>query len=99
MGSNIEDIVTDLGGHTKPIALDLSGGKMYWTEDESGGKFKIRRANLDGSGIQDLVTGLTHPRNLALNPSGGKIYWTEHQTASTDAIDGKIQRREPGRER
>ena len=39
---------------------------MYWT-DRSGA---IRRTNLDGSNIEDLVTGLDSPRGLALYLSG-----------------------------
>ena len=34
------------------IALDVAGGKMYWTD---AGSDKIQRANLDGSGVEDLI--------------------------------------------
>ena len=34
------------------IAVDVAGSKIYWTE-----KIGIRRANLDGTNIQDVVTG------------------------------------------
>ncbi|MDE0087577.1 MAG: SMP-30/gluconolactonase/LRE family protein, partial [Candidatus Poribacteria bacterium] len=47
--------------------------KIYWTDGSWEGK--IRRANLDGSGIEDLITGLTWPSDLALDVSGGKMYW------------------------
>ena len=46
--------------------------QMYWT---SAGR--IQRANLDGSNIEDLVTGLDSPRRLALDVVGGKIYWLD----------------------
>jgi len=36
------------------IAVDASGGKMYWAD---GTTKKIQRANLDGTNVQDLVTG------------------------------------------
>ena len=51
----MEDLVTDTSGliYPKGIALDLSSGKMYWTDS---GTRKIQRANLDGSGVEDLVT-------------------------------------------
>ena len=39
--------------------------KMYWTE-YSG---KIRRADLDGSNVEDLVTGLDFPHGIALDVS------------------------------
>ena len=45
------------------IALDVSGGKMYWTD---GITEKIQRSNLDGSGVEDLVTtGLRMPQGAS----------------------------------
>ena len=35
------------------IALDISGGKIYWTTPH---KYKVQRANLDGSNIEDVAT-------------------------------------------
>ena len=52
---------------------------MYWTNWEDTGK--IQRANLDGSGVEDLVTsGLDIPRGIALDLAGGKMYWTDWGT-------------------
>ncbi len=48
-------------------------GKVYWTDT---GNDNIRRANLDGSDAEVLVTGLNWPMGLALDPVGGKMYWT-----------------------
>lgn len=67
-GSNVE---VALAGLVTPggLALDVPAGKMYWTEDDTD---KIRRANLDGTGIEDVVTsGLDVPRMLELDGSGG----------------------------
>ena len=58
-GSNVEDLI-DLESYVSfGIALDVSGGKMYWTDG-----WKIRRANLDGSDPEDLVVG---------DPQGGLL--------------------------
>jgi len=46
--------------------------QIYWTDQ---GTHKIQRSNLDGSGIQDLVTGLPDPAGFGLDASGGKMYW------------------------
>ena len=47
------------------LALDLGAGKMYWTD---GGTNKIQRANLDGSGVEDIaIPGLRDPVGLALD--------------------------------
>ena len=51
----------------------LTDGYMYWIDAHTR---KIQRANLDGSNIQDVLTGLIHPLYLALDIPGGKIYWT-----------------------
>ena len=62
------------------MALDLQAGKMYWTDSdffffEAGGS--IRRANLDGSAIEDVLVSGTIPDRIALDPGAGKIYWTD----------------------
>lgn len=58
------------------LAVDEAAGKVYWTH----GGFndgRIRRANLDGSQQQLLVSNLKIPRGLAIDPAGGKIYWCD----------------------
>ncbi len=89
-GSNVQDIITEVTGPSS-IALDLVRGKIYWTAqqwDPSTGAVsssKIQRANLNGSNVQDIVTGLGIAEGLALDGSAGKVYWTDSET-------GKIQR-------
>ena len=46
---------------------------MYWTDAGSIGD--IRRANLDGTGQQVLVTGQNSPAGMALDPVAGQMYW------------------------
>jgi hypothetical protein len=62
-GSGIEVLVIrpDYGG--PGLALDLAGGKIYWTEFSLG---NIGRANLDGSGQETLLSGLAGPSKIAL---------------------------------
>ena len=77
-GSNVELLVTGLV-NPSGIALDVAGGRMYWTDLGTG---KIQRANLDGSGVEDLVTtGVKEPVRIALDVPAGKIYWTEASPA------------------
>ena len=59
--SDIEDLVTDVCAPIG-IALDISGGQMYWT---SG--CKIQRANLDGSNIEDIFTDSIPLLGIALS--------------------------------
>lgn len=50
------------------LRLDLNGGKVYWV-----GASSIGRANLDGTGIEDLQTG--RAGDLALDAAAGHLYW------------------------
>ena len=59
---SVQDIVTEVLG-VENLALDLSANKMYWTM--SG---KIQRANMGGTEIEDVVTGLNDPTGLAVDP-------------------------------
>ena len=56
--------------------------KMYWADQQTN---KIQRANLDGTNVEDLVTGLSGPVGIALDIDGGKVYWA-------DLASNKIQR-------
>ena len=56
------------------LGVDVIGGKMYWADAATG---KIQRANLDGSDMQDLITGRPFMADLELDLTAGKIYWTE----------------------
>ncbi len=65
-----------------------ASGKVYWTDT---GRDNIRRANLDGSNVEVLVTGVDWPVGLALDPAGGKMYWTNGinvHTISRANLDG-----------
>ena len=62
-GSVLEVIVPGLN-RPRDVALDLFGGRVYWTDEAT---FKIQSANLDGTGLLDVVTGLTGgPSSLTL---------------------------------
>ncbi len=86
-GSQVEDLVTTGLSLPGGIAVNLAGGKMYWTD---WGLNTIHRVNLDGSNVETLVTGLnTPPWGIAVDTEGGKMYWT---IGAIGGIDGEIQR-------
>ena len=61
------------------IAVDSRDGQIYWTQalDQPKGP-AIRRAALDGSGVQDLVTtGLHYPTTIQLDLRDNEIYWAD----------------------
>ncbi len=57
--------------------------KMYWTEwngeSETG---TIRRANLDGSNVETLLTGIGNPVGIAVLVDWGAMYWAEGDTGT-----------------
>jgi low density lipoprotein receptor-related protein 5/6 len=70
------------------IAVDIVAGKMYWTGGLVGKN--IRRANLDGTGEEALVTGQHSPTGIALDVAAGKMYWSNQfgQTIWRPNLDG-----------
>ena len=86
-GSNVETLA---GGHGQSravlrvsapygLALDTAWSKMYWTDM---GTDTIQRADLDGSNVETLISGV-NSSSLALDAAEGKMYY---------ATRGKIQR-------
>ena len=59
------------------LVVDPDAPPIYWTDWSAN---SIRRVNLDGSNVQDLIPGLPSPRNIALDVAGGKMYWTDTGT-------------------
>ena len=80
-GSKVEEVVNRWPWK---IALDGTGGKMYWSEGGS-----IWRANLNGTDVEELVSGLSIPIGIALDLAGDKMYWAER---GGDNLTGKIKR-------
>jgi|SRR5579864_9302078 len=97
-GSNIETLVDTSSGEERPgrdakkwcvgIALDVEGGKVYWTQKgpENAGQGRIFRANTETSNdqtpanrndIELLYDGLPEPIDLELDLVKRTIYWTD----------------------
>lgn len=72
-------------GCSTPTDGDGKIKKMYWTQHGNG---TIARADLDGSNVEELVTGLFMPIGIALDVSGGKMYWTGGQKIQRADLDG-----------
>jgi len=97
-GSNIETLVDTSEGDSRPgkdirkhcvgIALDIEGGKVYWTQKgpSNAGDGRIFRANLEipkgqsaakRKDIDLLYEGLPEPIDLELDLANRTIYWTD----------------------
>jgi hypothetical protein len=90
-GSGQQIVISSLDAEFKPsdIAIDPTGGKIYWTDYVVD---IVRRGNMTGGGIQDLFFPPfnNNPRGITLDLAAGKIYWG--QDTSIDGQTGKIMR-------
>ena len=62
--------VTVQASNEPPLAVPW----LYWSDARTD---RIQRAELDGSDLRTLVSGLMQPRDLALDRNGGRMYWTD----------------------
>jgi hypothetical protein len=97
-GSGLETLVDTSQGDARPgkdlrkwcvgIALDVNGGKMYWTQKgpDKAGQGRIFRANLEipkgqtpanRTDIELLYDGLPEPIDLDLDLANRMMYWTD----------------------
>ena len=97
-GSTVETLVDTSQGEARPgknvtkwcvgIALDVEGGKLYWTQKggDNANEGRIFRANLEipkgqtASNRQDIEVlheGLPEPIDLDLDPINRMMYWTD----------------------
>jgi hypothetical protein len=78
-----EELVVVTDAYARGMALD-GAGKIYWIERD-----RIRRANVDGSNAEDLVTGLAgEGRDIALDPRAGELYWLAGGLLRRSNLDG-----------
>jgi sugar lactone lactonase YvrE len=75
-GDSIVDIVTT--GLVSPgyIAYAMQSGKLYFADNGVGMK-KIMRCNVDGTGLEEVVTGLNQVWGIAFNFLDNNIYWVD----------------------
>ena len=73
--------ITDL---VVSLFVDKAGGKVYWTERDSSSGGTIKRSNLDGTGVEALLTQPNIPRSIVVDTVRKKLYWI-------DSFETKIQ--------
>jgi DNA-binding beta-propeller fold protein YncE len=97
-GSDIETIVDTSHGDPRPgpdprkwcvgVAVDVDGGKIYWTQKgpDNAGKGRLCRAGIDvpkgqtasnRADIEVLYHALPEPIDLDLDPNNRVMYWTD----------------------
>jgi hypothetical protein len=76
-GTSIESIFSGTFYAQPAIALDLEHGKLYFTSSENSAEGRVRRVNLDGSQVADVVLGAgvgDSLNGIALDVVAGKLY-------------------------
>jgi len=86
-GSNRQDVISSGLGAPLDVALDLDDGKIYWTDANSTNL--VQRANLDGSGREELVSGNVTPVGIDLEIAAGRMFWTNRGSGTGN---GKVRR-------
>lgn len=59
------------------IGLDLKNKKLYWTDADNSGLY---RSNLNGTGVEKIVTGASNPSDLILDIEKGFLFWSDWGT-------------------
>ena len=81
-GSGAQTLIDSAGVRLRGLRVDPVAGKVYWTtyRDDAISSGVIRRMDLDGQNLEDLITGLDKPQDVALDIGGGKPYWPDSGT-------------------
>lgn len=88
LGSVPETVVDMTGKEGHGMAYDAVNEKIYYCDFQSSGVGKVLRMNLDGSGIEELVAGLSSPYGVAINLAEGKMYIADGPNVSRANLDG-----------
>ena len=83
-GSNNELLVANHPG-AQDVAVDVEGGKVYWIDNI---EHKVKRANMDGSNVEDLVTtDIIWTVEIDLDLKNDKIYWSDFSAQNIKRCD------------
>ena len=57
------------------LAIHPLQSKLYWTNNRG----EIQTCSLNGSNIENLITGLDSPKHITVDTIRSKLYWTDEQ--------------------
>ncbi|MCY1080691.1 Ig-like domain-containing protein [Archangium lansingense] len=72
-GTNLETPASNLNGQGVGLAVDSSGGKVYYSTRGNS----IYVTNLNGSNITTLVTNQNTVHGIAIDVTAGRLYWAD----------------------
>jgi hypothetical protein len=97
-GDGLETLQSQPTGFEDDLALDVAGGKMYWTDSDAS---VIWSSNLNGTDAQIVLDDFgAQPLGIALDIAGGKMYWTDSEgvkRASLEGTEEELLSKEPAR--
>lgn len=80
LGVLLSVVLSSFGGSVR----SAPGDKLYWTDP---GADKIQRSNLDGTNVEDVLTGV-NAFDIEIDSAGGKMYWTGDGDVHRAHLDG-----------
>jgi uncharacterized protein YjbI with pentapeptide repeats len=88
-GTQLEDVITNIGNGPVGVAVDAQAGRVYWTKNASdSNRGCIMRADLDGTDPETVIAQID-PEALLLDLEDDRAYWT---TFDYENPNGVIQR-------
>lgn len=83
-GSDIQEVISPTLGFPAAIALDEAGSKLYWTDWDTHGLWRI---NTDGTEPELIVPDLPKPMGIAIDGDNRKVYWSDLATRKIQRAD------------
>jgi hypothetical protein len=89
-GGTASTVIAAAGNPLSAVFVDAATAKVYWAS--GGSPFAIRRANLDGSGLENLVTAVgTNLQNIlagiAVDADAGTVYWSDREFSGAGRLN------------
>ncbi|MDW3212033.1 MAG: PKD domain-containing protein [Reichenbachiella sp.] len=82
--NNLDGTSFDVAGFGTGLAYDFDNQLLYFTDEDNG---TLSKANVDGSDIEVVVSGLSEPRAVALDVANQMAYVTDRGTNEIVAVD------------
>ena len=80
-------------GTDTPGSLAIFGNKLYWPEMTGANAGTINSANLDGTGVMELVSIKAVPQGITVDPVAKRLYWTNsHGWIQSSNLQGTARR-------
>ena len=77
------DAVTN---QVRSLTVDAVGGKVYWSEQSSSGGI-IKRANLNGTGVEQLISLSFIPTDITIDSIADKLYWVNSRQGTIQSTN------------